>query len=320
MLAREAPIVGSSVRSASPVTPLDNLGPQIWDASPFSIVVTDYATEPTQRKIIYVNAAFTDLTGFAADEVIGKPVTLMDGPRTDPNRSAECEATLKNSKTYDATFFHYRKDGSEYLSRATVAPLIEPDGKAKFLMLIEVMVSSIEQSALNEDARFVGAFVPLTLPMPLREYPSAAMPAHLPSHPQLDALRELWTTIRGKRALPRRSDFDLGTVKQWATQLSVATVTPDGRFQFRLFGTELTRIYGRDLSGCILDDLTPKDLWSVVIMHYREVVRTRQPLFAPISIANGRWYNEVSRLLLPLADVGDAVAFVMAADYPRLSS
>jgi hypothetical protein len=39
-----------------------------------------------------------------------------------------------------------------------------------------------------------------------------------------------------------------------------------------------------------------------------------------VSIANGRWYNEVARLLLPLADVGDTVAFVMAADYPRLSS
>jgi hypothetical protein len=52
-------------------------------------------------------------------------------------------------------------------------------------------------------------------------------------------------------------------------------------------------------------------------MHYREVVRTRQPLFAPISIANGRWCTEVTRLLLPLGDGGDAVAFVMGADYAR---
>ena len=104
---------------------------------------------------------------------------------------------------------------------------------------------------------------------------------------------------------------------QWVPHLSIATATPDGRFEFRLFGTELTRLYGRNLTGSVLDDLTPKDLWSVVIMHYREVVRTRHPLFAPISIANGRWYNEVSRLLLPLANDGDAVAYVMAADYPR---
>jgi hypothetical protein len=197
-----------------------------------------------------------------------------------------------------------------------VVSLIEPDGKAKFLMLIEVMVSSIEQSTLNEGVPLVGAFVPL--PMPLREYSSTTMPKHLPSHPELDALRELWTTVRGKRALPRRSDFDLGAVKRWATQLSVATVTLDGRFQFRLFGTELTRIYGQ--RSLRLHSRRSDAEGPLVGRHRREVVRTRQPLFVPVSIANGRWYNEVSRLVLPLADVGDAVAFVRAADYPRLSS
>jgi PAS domain S-box-containing protein len=302
------------------VTPaLDTLGPAIWDASPFSIVVTEYGGAPEQRKVVYVNPAFTDLTGFAAADVLGKPLAVMDGPKTDPRRSAECEATLGKQKTYESTFFHYRKDGSEYLSRETIAPLVDPDGRAKFLMLIEMMVSSIEPSALSEVTPRGGAFVGLTLPMPLRERPSALVPKHLPAHPELDALKERWTTMRGDRTMPLRSEFHLGVVKRWAPQLSIANVAPDGRFQFRLFGTELTRLYGRDLSGCTLDDLTPKDLWSVVIMHYREVVRTRQPLFAPISIANGRWYNEVSRLLLPLGGGGgDGVAFVMAADYPRL--
>ena len=49
-------------------------------------------------------------------------------------------------------------------------------------------------------------------------------------------------------------------------------------------------------------------------------MRTQQPLFAPISIANGGWYSEVSRLLLPLANDRADVAFVMAADYPRPTS
>jgi hypothetical protein len=54
-----------------------------------------------------------------------------------------------------------------------------------------------------------------------------------------------------------------------------------------------------------------------MILHYQEVVETRQPLFAPVSIANGRWYNEVSRLLLPLAAEQDGVSFIMGADYAR---
>jgi hypothetical protein len=106
------------------------------------------------------------------------------------------------------------------------------------------MISSIEQSMISEQPRG-GAFVGLTLPMPLKEYPSALVPPHLMSHPELEALQELWMTARGDQALPRRSDFDLGAAKRWAPQLSIATVTLGGRFQFRLF----------DLTGCILDNL-----------------------------------------------------------------
>lgn len=296
---------------------LDTLAPQIWDAAPFSIMVVGYDVAPEQRKIIYVNAAFSELTGFGAEEVLGKPIEKIRNIERDPSRSAECEATLKNHKTYESTFFHYRKDGSNYLSRETVAPLVEPDGSSKFLMLIEMMVSSIEQSGLGKDPH-ARTFVGLTLPMPMREYPFTAMPPHLTSHPSLDALKELWNSVRRDRPLPRRDEFDLATMKRWASQMSIARVTPQGRFQFRLFGTELARLYGRDLTNCMLDELAPRDLWSVVIMHYLEVVKTRRPLFCPISISNGRWYNEVSRLLLPLADQGDTVAFIMAADYARL--
>ena len=158
--------------------------------------------------------------------------------------------------------------------------------------------------------------VPLTLPMPLHELPVAHYPQHLPSHPELDALKALWIDVTGARALPSRKEFDLDIMNQWAAHLSVAVVTPDGRFQFRLFGTELANVYGRDLTNCFLDELTPIDLWSVVIMHYKDVVQTQRPLFAPISVSNGRWYTEVSRLLLPLSANGH-VNFIMAADYKR---
>ncbi len=119
--------------------------------------------------------------------------------------------------------------------------------------------------------------------------------------------------------MPQRANFDLKTVQRWVSHLSVATVMPTGRFQFRLFGAELARVYGHDLTGHFLDELTPRDLWSVIILHYELVVKTLQPLFAPISIANGRWYTEVSRLLLPLAAEGEGsrAAFIMAADYAR---
>jgi PAS domain S-box-containing protein len=89
------------------VTP-HNLGPQIWDAFPFSVVVSDYVAEPKQRKIVYVNPAFTHLTGFAAEQAIGKPLTLLDGPGpTQP----ELWSAMRRSRTARPMKRLSRRDG-----------------------------------------------------------------------------------------------------------------------------------------------------------------------------------------------------------------
>lgn len=116
--------------------------------------------------------------------------------------------------------------------------------------------------------------------MPLFPLPTTDYPQHLTSHPELGALEALWVEVCGRRALSSRGDIDLSVMKRWAFHLSIAVVTHKGRFQFRLFGTELINVYGRDLTGRFLDELTPHDLRSVVILHSREVVKTRKPLFA----------------------------------------
>jgi PAS domain S-box-containing protein len=121
----------------------ERLAAPIWDVFPFPIAVSRYDAEPQRRKIVHVNSRFTRLTGYAREEAIGRPATILDGPKTDPTTSADLEATLRRGRTCEALIIHYRKDGSEYLSRMTVAPLTEPDGKARFLIFIEMALSPI---------------------------------------------------------------------------------------------------------------------------------------------------------------------------------
>jgi PAS domain S-box-containing protein len=286
----------------------------IWGMCPCAIAVMDFAREPQHRKFVYVNPAFTELTGYSSDEAVGHSSALLDGPKTDQAALEACEANLSEGKPCKTALIRYRKDGSEYAAQTTLAPLLKPDGSAEFLILQESMI------ALRNPAAAHGSAGSLSHRAPLKEFPAGELPQHLASHPELEALQALWTNLRGNRRLPRRSDFDLETVCRWAPHLSVATVSPAGRFRFRLFGTELATLYGEDLTGRFLDEMAPRDLWSVIILHYQNVVRTARPLFAPISISNGRWYSEVSRLLLPLAseDESGAVALIMGADYTRL--
>lgn len=296
------------------MTVLERLLQPVWEVSSEPIIITSNEPDPKDRKILYVNQAFSQVNGYTKEEAIGRPLTLIHGPETDPAILRKSEQQLREGRSQEYALLHYRKDGSSYQCIVTRAPLVDADGKSEYLISI--------WRALPEDKPAVGdkvwqaGSVPLTIPMPLHELRPGHHPRHLQSHPELDALKELWIEVCGERALPSRRDFDLGVMKGWAPHVSIAVVTPEGRFQFRLFGTELAKVYGRDLTGCFLDELTPNDLWLVVILHYQEVVRTRQPLFAPISISNGRWYTEVSRLLLPLS-TDSHVNFIMSADYKR---
>ncbi len=296
------------------MTVLERLLQPVWEVSSEPIVVTGNEPDPNDRKILYVNQAFTEVNGYTREEAIGRPPTLVHGAETDPDTLRKSEERLREGRSQEYTLLHYRKDGSHYQCITTRAPLVDADGESEYLISIWRVVSEPRPAAADR-VRQPGS-VPLTLPMPLHELPLAHHPRHLSSHPELDALQALWVEVCGERALPSRQEFDLDVMKRWAPHLSVAVVTPDGRFQFRLFGTELAHVYGRDLTGCFLDELTPNDLWLVVILHYQDVVRTQRPLFAPISVSNGRWYTEVSRLLLPLS-ANSHVNFIMAADYKR---
>jgi hypothetical protein len=182
---------------------------------------------------------------------------------------------------------------------------------------MEVETPRPRDGAVSNQQRPDLTSIPLTLPMPLKEMYSGELPPHLSSHPELTALRDLWVGLAIGGEVPRRATLDLRATKRWASHLSIAAALPTSRFQFTLFGTELARTYGRDLTNCFLDELSPANLWSVVILHYEMVVRTREPLFAPISISNGRWYSEVSRLLMPFSSEDGAVTFIVGADYSR---
>lgn len=297
------------------MTVLQKLLQPVWEVSTEPIMVTGNESEPSERRILYVNNAFMRVNGYSKEEVIGRQPSLLHGEETDLGILGMSEEQLQSGRSQEYEILLYRKDGSTYPCTITRAPLIDGDGKSEYLITMHRVVSEAVSTEPLADNLRTGT-VPLTLPMPLRPLSTTVYPQHLTSHPELEALKALWFEVCGKRAFPSRKDFDLDVMKRWAPHLSIALVTSGPRFQFRLFGTELTEVYGRDLTGRFLDELTPRDLWSVVIQHYREVMRTRQPLYAPISVSNGRWYTEVSRLLLPLSGNG-VVNFIMGADYKR---
>ena len=83
------------------------------DMSFDSITITR-STEADGPRIVYVNDAFTRLTGYAASDVIGHTPGMLQGTDTDPAVLQRLNETVARGETFHGTTVNYRKDGSPF--------------------------------------------------------------------------------------------------------------------------------------------------------------------------------------------------------------
>jgi len=96
-----------------PDTVLPKMIGTLADLSFESITITR-STEEDGSRIIYVNEAFTRLTGYDASEVIGHTPGMLQGAETDPAVLERLNETLARGETFHGTTVNYRKDGSPF--------------------------------------------------------------------------------------------------------------------------------------------------------------------------------------------------------------
>lgn len=88
-----------------------------------SIVITSAELNPPDPKIVFVNPAFTKLTGYTADEVIGKTPRILQGPKTEREVVERLHRSLEQGQTFYGETINYRKDGSEFYMEWHVVPI-----------------------------------------------------------------------------------------------------------------------------------------------------------------------------------------------------
>ncbi len=94
-----------------------------------AIVITQ--AEPTSLpgpEIVYVNNAFTIMTGYTAEEIIGKTPRILQGTKTDQNELDVLRNALKKWEAVSVTLLNYRKDGSEFWVNISISPVANEKG------------------------------------------------------------------------------------------------------------------------------------------------------------------------------------------------
>jgi PAS domain S-box-containing protein len=78
--------------------------------------------------MVYVNRAFEELTGYDADDAVGRNCRFLQGPDTDPDTVAAIRAAVDAEEEVVAEIRNYRADGTEFWNRLTVTPIYDEDG------------------------------------------------------------------------------------------------------------------------------------------------------------------------------------------------
>ena len=78
-------------------------------------------------RIVWANEHFTTLTGYRADELLGRTHDLLHGPGTDLDAVAQAQAQVRAGSPAPLTVIQYRKDGTPFWSRLVAIPVSDHD-------------------------------------------------------------------------------------------------------------------------------------------------------------------------------------------------
>ena len=115
-------------------------------ANDIVIITEAHPIDEPGPKIVYVNQAFTDLTGFAPEEVIGKTPRILQGPDSDPETRAEMRAALEKKEPFRTAIVNYSKSGRKYWLDINIIPLKNSRGEITHFAAIERDLTDIKNA------------------------------------------------------------------------------------------------------------------------------------------------------------------------------
>ena len=117
------------------------------------MLVTD-ATLPG-NPIIFVNPAFTELSGYAEEELLGQDPHFMNGAETDPGSIRQYEAAIEDSRDETLEILQYRKDGAPFRAMLFASPLDDGQGSVTnhFLSYLDITRRYDAEKKLRREQR-----------------------------------------------------------------------------------------------------------------------------------------------------------------------
>jgi diguanylate cyclase (GGDEF)-like protein/PAS domain S-box-containing protein len=122
---------------------------QVVETTNDIIIITSPKLDPPGPTILYINPAFTRLTGYESHEVLGQSPRILQGPGTSRVTLDEIATSLKAGQDVHKKVLNYAKSGAPYWLDLRIVPLRDGAGEIAYFAAIERDVT-LDKRRLDE--------------------------------------------------------------------------------------------------------------------------------------------------------------------------
>jgi len=122
------------------------------------IVIAD--VRAPEQPLIYVNGGFERLTGYWAEDILGRNCRFLQGPGTDPAAVAALAELVRSQSTGSVTLLNYRKDGRPWWNEVTLSPMRDAAGVVTHVIGVQQDVTA--RVTAEAEVQRLGTTDPLT--------------------------------------------------------------------------------------------------------------------------------------------------------------
>jgi diguanylate cyclase (GGDEF)-like protein/PAS domain S-box-containing protein len=113
----------------------------VVEQCPLSVIITD-----SKARIIYVNPAFVERSGYSVDEVLGRNPKFLKSGKTDPAIYAEMWATITRGLPWRGEFKNRKKNGEHYWDYGSISPVMNAKGEITHYVALQEDVTTQKEA------------------------------------------------------------------------------------------------------------------------------------------------------------------------------
>lgn len=121
----------------------------VAENSTFGISVAD--AKDIDLPLIYVNPAFTKITGYSKEASIGHNCRFMKGAETSEEALVGIREALLNKRVHSVELINYRKNGQKFWNRLTLFPVGGVSGQPDFIVGYQIDVTAMRDAEAERE-------------------------------------------------------------------------------------------------------------------------------------------------------------------------